>query len=1245
MKKAILSALFILTLAWLPSGCVMMPEVIEEMQLDRCLTPTNLSLTEAGESVTFSWTTSKGSTSYTIEIYSDPENPDESTKYTKEGITAENIPYTFPGLEKDLTLYARIKGVSDVIGDSRWATFRSFETYAPRPSVENLAVEERTSSSIEVSWSAAEDKDVSAIRYALASDPDYKSNYEVKELSETEIEAGAVTVSGLESAEKYIFTVHFGNTPRGSVSAYTLPDVDETTTAHDSEDLVQFLNDGAAEIYLAYSETPYDLGFAIEEGETVLLSLEELDHSVAIYGLEKDGEPGVFPVVYGNLQIVDAAEGTPEATEGISVILENIAFDGKDYTTAHVISVGKSLNTPLNTISFRNCTLTRFKRGLFAMNNDVTVPSIGSLLFDDIVVSDTDGSGAEMIGVRKPTSIGTISITNSTLTDGCREMLRVDDSDGSSLSKLIVRNNTFNNLCTQSGGGLFYSCPDPTTFEFVGNIFLNMNAAKYTSTSVWGREGHTPVPTEISSNFFYNVGGNFFEPAPESATEKAFTQDLAISNGGAVLKEDPCAESVTGNFHIMDQTVFAASAGDPRWLVEGYVEPVEPLDLTPVTPPYSWDFTDAESFYNSADKNMVRGNIRFYISSNPVEFDTENGRLYFTAAGEMGATEPMDCAIGFQVDKPGSLVVSASPYPGYQEAHITVSVDGEHVGAVPVDAEDYQISLASVVEEGKVSTVYLYGCDPFYLTGLEYSDYIGGGDTKLATPENISISAASATVESSDPVTVSWDAVANAGSYDIMYGEEVFANTSEPGYSIVPSQMAASYAPGPYEFTVVARPRDDDGIREASDPSVPFTFDLLEVLKPVSVAGTTVWGSSDFEWMNNLIGSNGSNIETEWTYYVHNNLMYYNNDKIRFNSSDGRYYWQFPGSSNNPPTRRYLSFIAGGPGKLTVIMQNASAPDPTEPRYLQLMTGNAAPDGVVNDLQFEATSNSEDLAAEWVLNDLTAGDYITIFANQGIRVYSITWEPGMHAAAGQLETPKVTIDQPAVLEGTESVTASWQAVSGATSYDVTVDGGSPVNVTATTYTVQLSGLSLGQHTVSVVAKAAGSTDSYAGSATFDIVAEGGLVPVSSTAPTTWGAEDFATLMAQYGSGVNITEDFVYNNLKFLMGGGKGKFGENKNASGVSQARYQFGGSGSTSKNCLQFIVPGPGTLAVEYESSGSEVRELAISVDDAEQTVAAPVDPVIETATLSNASSGSVISIYSKNKGINIFSVTWTPAQ
>ena len=76
MKKTltIISAIFSLSaLAWLPTACVQMPEVIEEMQLDRCLTPTNLSRTPAGESVTFTWTTSKGSTAYILEVYSDPD--------------------------------------------------------------------------------------------------------------------------------------------------------------------------------------------------------------------------------------------------------------------------------------------------------------------------------------------------------------------------------------------------------------------------------------------------------------------------------------------------------------------------------------------------------------------------------------------------------------------------------------------------------------------------------------------------------------------------------------------------------------------------------------------------------------------------------------------------------------------------------------------------------------------------------------------------------------------------------------------------------------------------------------------------------------------------------------------------------------------------------------------------------------------------------------------------------------------
>ena len=95
---------------------------------------------------------------------------------------------------------------------------------------------------------------------------------------------------------------------------------------------------------------------------------------------------------------------------------------------------------------------------------------------------------------------------------------------------------------------------------------------------------------------------------------------------------------------------------------------------------------------------------------------------------------------------------------------------------------------------------------------------------------------------------------------------------------------------------------------------------------------------------------------------------------------------------------------------------------------------------------------------------------------------------------------------------------------------------------------------------------------------------------------------------------------------------------------MKQARYQFGGGGSTEKQCLQFIVPGPGTLAVEYESSSTDVRQLGVSVDDAEQVFDAPADPIVKEIPLNNATAGSVISIYSKSNGINIFSITWTPA-
>ena len=947
---------------WMSSGCARIPEIETELVLDRCLTPTNLSRTPHGESVTFTWSTSKGSTSYVIEIYSDENDPDGSIEYDATNVTEST--YTFEGLEIDRTFHARVKGVSEEIGDSRWAVFASFDTYSAREPVADLAVGERQQTSIQLTWTpdtsedpeASADAGVNAIWYVPASDPEAEP--EVFDVDEAAAEAGDVTVTGLAAGVKYILTVHYGNAPRGSVSAYTLPDTKNAQEVSSSEALVQALNDGAEEILLKYSGSPYDLGYSTEEGVEPAVSLEDLDHPVTIYGEEGNGESGNFPVVYGNFTIADGCT---------SIILENMAFDGENYDTAHLLSFNE-LTTDIQTISIRNCTLTGFKRGI-AYPGDKKVPAIQNFIIDDIVMSDTSGDGGESIGFRKSgCAFGTISITNSTFDGGMRDFMRIDNdkSAPNTIGTLVISNNTFNNLTTASGSnGLFYVRAAISSATLTGNIFMNMENS--TASYVWCKDNTgTFKPAVVENNFFYNIGGNFWN-------EKVFAEAAAVAGGGAVLTEDPCAESVAGDFHVMNADVMAAGAGDPRWLVEGYVKPEEDLTLNVISPTYVWDFTDGGAFYSTADKDMVRGGLRFYVTSNPVEFDTDNGRLYFTAAGQMGATEPIDCAIGFKVDRPGSVVISTSPSMIYPEAHATVSLDGKHVGAVPVDAEEFQVSID--IAEGEEHMVYIYGCDPFYITALTWSDYIGGGDTQLATPENVQLTAASATVDSSDPVTLSWDAVSDAGSYDIMNGEEVFATVTEPSYQIIPSAVGA----GIYSFTIVAKPADDDAIREASEPSEVIRFEVLEILSPVSAYNPTTWGEDYFAGLASMfpdgITSDG----------VYGNLGFVcGGSTFKFGTTGGADRVQ--SGSGDPGTKACYQIMVSGPGTL-----NIQAISSGDVRNIEVYVGTTLK-GTYEAPGEEETAASHDIA--FSDTEVSSGSIINICSNGGsVNYLSFTWTP------------------------------------------------------------------------------------------------------------------------------------------------------------------------------------------------------------------------------------------------------------
>ena len=157
--------------------------------------------------------------------------------------------------------------------------------------------------------------------------------------------------------------------------------------------------------------------------------------------------------------------------------------------------------------------------------------------------------------------------------------------------------------------------------------------------------------------------------------------------------------------------------------------------------------------------------------------------------------------------------------------------------------------------------------------------------------------------------------------------------------------------------------------------------------------------------------------------------------------------------------------------------------------------------------------------------------------------------------------------------------------------------------------------------------------------------------ISSTEVTEWGVDAFAALFTQYGS-AEVTEDFICEDLYFFAGGGKFKFGENKNAAGEKVARFQFGGSGNYEKNkqIVKFFVPGPGTLKVEAISSGDTERPLMVAIDGTptvETGYSLPVKaetPIVVEVDCSTATSGSEIALWSGDSGINVFSVKWIPA-
>ena len=944
------------------AGCVdEMDDINEELILGRCMTPTELvAKIVDGEKVEFDWSKSKGASSFVLELYTDEQMSVPACDPIL--IPVAELPYLVD-LEADMTYYARVKAVDDEekIGDSNWANFSSkIETYAIKSSL-NPKLVDRTETSITIEW--AKDPEVDHIRVTPALGED--EGFTKVTVGPESVANGQMEVKGLAPSVNYTLVLHFKSAERGTITAWTRPMVDGATEVSTSAALIQAIADKATVIKVAYSETPYVLGSVVLGGP------------VAIYG---DAEAkGAQPVIQGGLKI---------GADVTKIHLEALTFDGlasADYPHNLTFDAAASVES----ITVKNCNLNNYLRGVLYESNKA--PTIGTILYDNVVVNNVAGDGGDCFDFRGKAVISSIEFVNSTLNVGARTWFRIDAN--ATLESIKLTHCTFNNLCfvnNSGNNGIFNiravnSEDKSPAFVLTDNVFMNMNdenkigclIAKYSASA---------FPSEIRNNFFYNCYDRFFIAKQDASKLSGDDFDAAVVEGKAdilgdhsvELAADPCVDSARDKFNVTSKEVITANAGDPRWYA-AYVEIPEDLTQAVTATGKEWNLTDAQTFKKLADKDMVRDGIRFYVKNTPVNF--EKTGFVFSGEATIGSDGvPTDGAIGIKVNEPGSIVISVAEAAGH--SNLTVSLDGKISAAVPAGAEYQKITFADIDKE---CMIYIYGCHPATMTFLQWTSDVQVLDKVLATPD-VKINKTTVNERAEDEITLTWDAIDFAGSYNVTVdGKE--KNVTETTYKFSTANYAVEEEGGDFAIEVTAVPAADDYTRVES-AAAKLSFHVNDVPDEPGLKVVRY----------NLTFPEGGNAEEK--YVCENNAGFYvqttggwvidaNSQKFAVPGASeyDSYSTRLKGSKTSDS--KSMTITVPNDGKLYIAARsaNSSATD----RTMALMQGDKeilAPTIIKDADKFTAGDAS---AFPYVVVDVKAGN-IQVVLNNGINFYGIRYD-------------------------------------------------------------------------------------------------------------------------------------------------------------------------------------------------------------------------------------------------------------
>lgn len=974
------------------ASCSDVDEAMNEIPYTRVLTPLNFEAdvdAAVGTDIKFSWSAVSNADAYIlelfeavptikeedgkeVEIYEMPENFDSSNAYQTVEVAKDGVPFTVKNLAVDKTFWARVQGVSAKIESSRWAYLvEAVSTSAVRSAL-NPKAKERTETTVTVQWdqNAKDPKDLTSIRYELVV-PVEGATATVMPLSDEQISACEAKIENLEPGTNYKFTLLFGKSgSRGHFTAYTRPSTEGTTKIANSADFAAAITGATADLklLLAYNGgEAYDLTGSM----TKPADSPEFDPYTFAYGLEIYGESspeGAKPVVKGSFKVTG---------ENTNIHFEDVLIDGGN-ECGYFITTGATLGNA----EFINCEFTGFTKGLWSGADKFNVEN---LIYDGIYAHDINpigSAGGDFIDLRikAGSKYGTIEIKNSTFYACARTFLRC--REGGSVGTVNVANCTFNQvtatISSSNNSGIFELQKfTPAAVNLTKCVFLNENHpnevpeqdgkqwVKLTGTK------DTNIAPICAGNYFYNVGTtdkngkNFFlNQKSKDLNGQALTQELALAEGGVMLTEDPCTNSIAGKLYLKNGAIAANKAGDPRWWNASAPVVVRPTELEPIAEAAAWDFTDKTKFDTETVENQtIIENIRIY---GPAEIVMSTGISFAQAATITNKGVPTASAFEFKADGYGSIEMTAQ---GKSVTSTVQIVAGGDTYSIIADGKPHKVVLGDLVG---VNSIYV-------LPGSDNTSFTRIAWTKDTTPENtvtalatpvLTLNETSIDEGTQQAVTATWERNAHAEKYTVTFNSST-TEVTEPAFEI-PAATIAALAAGEYTISVVAQPTSTSTKYTPSEAGEA----KFKIKKPVvGVEKKIKWDFTAFDGTNITGGTWTSNVKlTEtivWNVNADCPLTIMKDvaveQGVQAKMQDGKAY-----ADGSTPTTRALAFTAPGAGTLTIVQKAGNATATDRNTWVSV-------DGKVIDTGYASPGNDGWKPVNVDLSDIEAGKTIYIF--------------------------------------------------------------------------------------------------------------------------------------------------------------------------------------------------------------------------------------------------------------------------